>query len=278
MFDRYRQNCKYPHSNAYRGVFHLVYCLTTTKDPSRCPHIMGDFTPRYIVDGYRWKTKWYHINKTEPEVLMPQKIKLLLPGARIIMMFRNPTDRLYSSYRYFDFKNVKDRQNKSLQDFDMRAQSQVKNWQMCLSNVDNPRLCMYGYERLRTKWRRQPKFWEYSSYDQVRYGLYHMYVREWLQVFPRHQMLFMKYEDYVQDPVGVISRDVLPFLGAEAFSKESLDVLRGYERTGVRFNESPPSDLPSQMQNNTRALLAEFYRPHNQQLVELLQDSRFLWQ
>ena len=37
-------------------------------------------------------------------------------------------------------------------------------------------------------------------------GMYSIFVREWLQVFPPEQFHFLRLEDYSKDPVGQIQR------------------------------------------------------------------------
>ncbi len=40
----------------------------------------------------------------------------------------------------------------------------------------------------------------------LRVGMYSVFLRDWLNVYPRHQMKIVRTEDYAVDPVGVVAK------------------------------------------------------------------------
>ena len=91
-------NNTYPCSN---GTAVLLKCLQETRNASLCPYILGDYTPKYIIHGEGWKSKSYHSNTDEPKYLIPHKIFSMNKDSKIIFIVRDPTERLFSSYKYF---------------------------------------------------------------------------------------------------------------------------------------------------------------------------------
>ncbi|KAL5020045.1 hypothetical protein ScPMuIL_002937 [Solemya velum] len=72
-------------------------------------------------------------------------------------------------------------------------------------------------------------------------GLYHIYLKEWFKVFPR----------------------------------KSTDIARSEKENDeapIQNKKRYPDMMPK-----TRELLQHFYRPHNEQLVALLNDNNFNW-
>lgn len=51
---------------------------------------------------------------------------------------------------------------------------------------------------------------------ELRVGLYYPYIRNWLEVLPRSQMYFIKFEEYAADRVSIL-RGVFDFLGVCEF-------------------------------------------------------------
>lgn len=266
LFDRHSKG----NFDGTHGTWYINSCLSITGNSSQCHHILGDFTPRYLVDGYKWDEKWYHEGMNEPVILVPQKIKLLLPNVKLIMIFRDPSERLLSSYRYFRLpKGV----TRSAEDFHYRAMGQVAAWQRCARQLPNIRRCMYGYAPevdppLGT-------FWHETSHDQVRYGFYYLYLREWLDVFPRDQFLFLRFEDYRDAPLETLEQQVLPFLGLDPYRPEARELIQRWQQEKTVFNIR--SRYPKDMFPETKKVLDELYAPYNVKLMELLGDRKYLW-
>ena len=68
-------------------------------------YFLGDFTPRLAWHGSDWRRDLLNENRTEPRILLPHKIRHLTPGAKVIMIVRNPTHRyIYSPTYSTNFK------------------------------------------------------------------------------------------------------------------------------------------------------------------------------
>ncbi|PVD34276.1 hypothetical protein C0Q70_05545 [Pomacea canaliculata] len=62
--------------------------------------IVGDGSPSYFFDNRHWPLIPGNERCTEPRVTVASHIHHLYPKAKIILILRNPVDRLYSSYLY----------------------------------------------------------------------------------------------------------------------------------------------------------------------------------
>ena len=63
--------------------------------------VIGDGTSTTLYYNSLWRFSEENYNKTEPEYLAAHFIKEILPDAKFIGVFRNPTDRLWSDYTYY---------------------------------------------------------------------------------------------------------------------------------------------------------------------------------
>ena len=88
-------------------------------------------------------------------------------------------------------------------------------------------------------------------------------------------MLFLRFEDFIKEPVAYVNTIVLPFLGLEPFSNYSLSKIN--EQLYKKMKNRRKSKR-EQMRNDTRMLLSSFYKTFNRKLTNLLKDDKFLWQ
>jgi len=131
-------------------------------DPAPADALRGEATPFYLYD-----------------LDAQNRIKRLLPKARLIVMLRNPVDRAHSNWTHL--------------------------WAAGLeSERDFVRACALEDSRRRAGW---AHFWHYVS--QGRYGaqLAHLF-----GLFSRDQVLLLRYRDLRDDPVPTLDR-VCDFLG-----------------------------------------------------------------
>ena len=87
-------------------------------------------------------------------------------------------------------------------------------------------------------------------------GCYADLLPAWFEAFPREQIMVIVSEDLYSDP-GATYRDVLSFLGLEAFDLERYEA----------WNYRPPE---SEMPSGVRAELTEFFTPYNVRLETML--------
>ena len=192
---------------------------------------------------------------------MAAAVSHVLPAARFIVVMREPVSRTYSHYVYSCTWNG--RRPASAGQFHEEALAAVSHLNSCLSHsslfecaadrmfgVAGKRQCgSLGYRLL--------------------VSLYHLHLGKWLQFFPRNQFLFLRLEDLSRDP-HLFMRRVTRFLGVADMKPISTRWLRTHRENQQKKHAA--------MLPETRALLSHFFRPFNQQLVELTGDQRFLWE
>lgn len=113
------------------------------------------------------------------------------------------------------------------------------------------------------------RFWSHHSCNRLAVSIYSIFVKHWLRVFPRRNILVIQMEEYSREPLHYLETHILPFLGLEPFETETRNYLVSIEE---RKNQSS-----MQMWNETWILLQNFYEPYNRQLADMLSDDKFLW-
>jgi len=164
----------------------------------------------------------------------PRRAAKLLPNARLIVCLREPADRAHSQYHYF-----RKWEGEPLETFEEALASEE--------------------ERLRGEESRENSAPSYLSMPAYRWGYlrtsrYAEHLERWLEVFPREQILFLKFEDVVAAP------------------ERALEQL--HDHLGLPPHRS--GELPAQnagsyepMAEETLARLREYFKPHNERLYEL---------
>jgi Sulfotransferase domain len=165
----------------------------------------------------------------------PRRIRRVLPEAKLIALFRNPVDRAYSQFQMSRREGVEE-----LESFE-EATAQEEN-------------------RLRPELARMsadPRYnsWAFGCWSYLARSRYAEQLERWLELFPREQFLFVKAEDLSAEPERTLE-GVHDFLGLPGHSHDRLPRLHTAEY------EPMPAD--------SRARLAEYFRPHNELLYELV--------
>ncbi|RUS85360.1 hypothetical protein EGW08_006903, partial [Elysia chlorotica] len=190
----------------------------------------------------------------EPRYTNAHHIHRLIPQARIIVILRNPVDRLYSDFLYFQTTE------KAREHFHRDSVQAIDALEEC-TQVFALRSCVYNYT-IASK-----------SRARLRLGLYFVFLQEWLSVFPRDQILVARLEDYSVEPLKTVAR-VHKFLGLRSMSaQEAAHVL---EKPVANSRREKDKKI-GKMLPETRAILTSFYHKYNVQLARLLGDDRFLW-
>jgi sulfotransferase family protein len=166
--------------------------------------------------------------------LAPERVRELVPDARLIALVRNPVDRAFSHYQH---EVALGREELSFEDA----------------------LAAEG-ERLRGEEERMladPTYFSHAwwNYTYRARGRYAEQLERWLAVFPREQLLVLASDDLGADPDGSYA-EVLRFLGAEPHR------LDAYPRVFERQYEP--------MQPETRRRLTKEFAEPNERLYALL--------
>ncbi|HBQ99866.1 MULTISPECIES: sulfotransferase [unclassified Roseofilum] len=110
----------------------------------------------------------------------PEKIKNYIPNVKMIVMLRNPVDRLYSHY--------------------------VMNIRHLLEPLSLEDALAQEKERINNRWG-----WDWH-YTQV--GMYSEQIKRYLDYFPPEQLKIIVYDDFRQDPLGTM-KEVYQYLGVD---------------------------------------------------------------
>ena len=166
---------------------------------------------------------------------VPQRMRKMLPDVRLIAILRNPVDRAYSQFQMS--RNVGDEEIESFEEAIAREEERLRP----------------EFERMST----DPRYngYNFSCWSYLARSRYAEQLERWLAVFPREQLLLLKAEDLFVEPERVFD-SAYEFLGLPPHRPEKVS----------RLN---PGAYDAAMPAETRAQLAEYFRPHNERLYEL---------
>jgi hypothetical protein len=166
--------------------------------------------------------------------LAPERVRELLPEARLIALVRNPVDRAFSHYQH---EVALGREELSFEDALAAEDDRLRGEE----------------ERMRA----EPAYFSHAwwNYTYRARGRYAEQIERWLEVFPREQLLVLPSEDLGGDPDGAYVR-VLEFIGAPPHH------LDAYPRVFERQYEP--------MRPETRSRLAREFAEPNERLYALL--------
>lgn len=207
----------------YRAHFPSLLTRRIAAASTSGPVVSGEASPYYL----------YH-------PLAAQRAARDVPGARLLVLLRDPVERAFSHYR-------EQRRNgtetlgfaEALAAEDGRTRGEEGRL------IDNPGAQSFAHEQ--------------QSY--LRQGEYVAGLRRWLEQFPRAQLLVQPSELYYEDPERAC-RAAHAFLGLPATPAGSAPVL----------NAAPASPMAADL----RRRLVEHYAPFNDELADLL-GQRFSW-
>lgn len=165
---------------------------------------------------------------------VPRDIATVLPGIKVIIMLRNPVERAYSDYCMFSNRG---RAQYSFEDIVSRS----IEW-LCDPSLNDLVEAALHLERFYLRF--------------VARGIYIRNVERWMNWFPEEQILILKSEEFFQNTYEVINQ-VFEFLGLDPFTIPRTDIKR-------------KGEYLTNMSEETRRKLDEFYAPYNEKLYQLL--------
>uniref|UniRef100_A0A667XM42 Sulfotransferase n=1 Tax=Myripristis murdjan TaxID=586833 RepID=A0A667XM42_9TELE len=219
-------------------------------DPSKLQLIAGEASASTMWDNQAWSYVRGDEEEAEPPFLAQDFIHAVQPNAKIIIMLRDPVERLYSDYLYFKMAN------KSVEDFHQKVIESVRLFQSCLSET-SLRSCVYNTSL--------------SNAMPVRLnlGMYIVFLLDWLTVFHREQILVLRLEDYAAN-LRVTIKKVFNFLSVGPLSDQMEAALTKRPMSNTR-RAADRSLGP--MLHATRDLLREFHHPFNLKLASELDNK-----
>ena len=206
----------------YRGHFPTRLGKYYSQRVRQQPFVTGEASPSYLFHPHA-----------------PGRVAQVLPGARLIVLLRNPVDRAYSQY----FHAVKlGHESLSFEEAIEEEEERTARER----------------ERILADERYYSHAYKHRSY--LTRGIYVEQLRAWMELFGRQQFLILKSEDFYADPAGTF-KQVLAFLQLP----ETEPVLNKGEYE--QFNTNTYS---SKMDPALRQRLIEYFRPHNARLYDYL--------
>lgn len=192
-------------------------------------YLTGEATPSYLF--------WAN----------PEQIFQLFPNIKLICLLRNPVDRAISSF--YLFRRLGIGQNSLEQTFEFSIEHLKKRPELYLLSVQNK------------------KFSKDSLLEQISLlntipSLYIYFIKKWMNVFPKEQLLILKSEDFYGNPPATM-KQVHHFLN-----------LPDHQLTEYRnYNPGSYHSVPDAL----RCQLAEFFQPYNRELEDYL-GRKFNWE
>ena len=220
-----------------------------TQHPSVAPALKKEiyYFNAFFAKGRAWYRSFFPLRsaagmtgEATPDYLFhpaaAQRVHDCVPGARLLVILRNPIERAYSFYNH-----------------NLRAGLETLSFEDALAEED---------QRLageREKIERDPDHFSfaYMHHSYKLRGVYVDQLEEWTRLFPKEQLCVLSTEDLYAEPQATLER---------AF--ESLGLAYAAPREFKKLNAAPP--YPD-MDPATRTELEEYFRPHNQRLYEFLE-------
>jgi hypothetical protein len=204
----------------YRAHFTLARTLEGTSRTGGNRRITGEASPSYLLHP-----------------LAAERTAGLLPGAKLIVLLRNPIARAYSHYQH-----------------KVTAQREKLPFVEALA-LEEARIQGEREKLLRNQRYDAKALFDYSYLTR---GIYADQLRLWYDHFPREQMLVLRAEDFFADTPAAVHQ-VVGFLG-----------LQQSDWAPQKLDASNVGSYHEPMASDVRAQLAEYYAPHNDRLYRLV--------
>lgn len=216
--------------------------------------IVGEASASTMWDNNAWSFFYDNSTAGEPPFLTQDFIHAFQPNAKLIVMLRDPVERLYSDYLYFASSN------KSADDFHEKVTEALKLFEDCMLDY-SLRACVYN----NTLNNAMPV--------RLQVGLYAVYLLDWLTVFSKDQFLILRLEDHASN-VKYTMHKVFRFLNLGPLSEKQEALLTKSPASNVR---RPEDRSLGPMWPVTQRILRDFYGPFNTRLAQVLADEAFAW-
>ena len=255
------------------AVLELLKQKETRNGRDYYPQILSEYTSQTFGDDPHWRLSPKNKDAKEPVHLKVHDIYRVNPNIKIIVILRKPANKLYSSYNMFRRLMLH-----NPQDFHDRVLLSIEWWNNCTKKLGLPvRTCAYSCVpemppvicqfTLGSK----NQYWSdrhlnYSA--EILRAMYSVFAKDWLSVFPRKQILFLRTEDSY-NMSQVMNEKVLPFVGMKKVSKVEDPTMYSQKHSNSRSYKP--------MLKKTKKLLEEFYAPFNEELANTLGDKKWLW-
>ncbi|KAJ8030517.1 Carbohydrate sulfotransferase 15 [Holothuria leucospilota] len=215
--------------------------------------IYGDGSASTMWDNRGWQ-QFFPTNTSEPPFVVADIIREILPDAKLIIILRDPIERLYSDYLF-----MRQVSNPSPKDFHHRVLRSIKSYEKC----------------------REQRSLRYCSYEdnpeegevRVRIGFYSLFLREWTRLYPIDQIAILELTQWSNYCMDLLPQIYL-FLELDALEENQIQEICRLRR----MNENTQRrNAVGDMLPETRSVLENLYRPFNADLTKLLGNDIFEW-
>ncbi|XP_071105198.1 carbohydrate sulfotransferase 15-like isoform X1 [Haliotis cracherodii] len=265
-FDIWVNNARIQHFNEYLSAFDkpaLQINSTTQASHGISDYhqlVTGEGSPTVFWDMTGWNRIPQNNDKTvDTALLTPHCIHHLTPKAKFLIIFRNPTDRLYSDYLFLQLYRAH-KKPLTAQSFHTDVQESLLMLKQCQDH-HTLKECLFN------------KTLHMNIPVRIPVSFYAVYLKEWFKVFPRENFLILRNEDYSKDIRGHIEK-VYNFLEFSKLPDQELNRIANMSRAYTRNKQHQAA---GEMLGETRELLNNFHNNLNIDLAQLLQDDRFKW-
>ncbi|MEM1167810.1 MAG: tetratricopeptide repeat protein [Cyanobacteria bacterium P01_H01_bin.35] len=167
----------------------------------------------------------------------PTRLFHFFPKIKLIVLLRNPVDRTISNYYH-------------------EVRSNAEN--MSVEEVINYRL--EKLIKISSSLVKEKDYWNYQG-DYIGSSVYLDWLKKWLNIFPREQLLILPSEEFYSDPKTTM-KQVFNFLGLPDYQIQNYPKLNAGSYTSIS--------------EALRQKLSDYFQPHNQRLEEYL-GMKFNW-
>ncbi|ELU00009.1 hypothetical protein CAPTEDRAFT_206554 [Capitella teleta] len=220
------------------------------------PMVTYDGSSQYFWEHDGWEVIPQNVGQLEPKVTLIDGLRSVRPDAKLILMLRNPEERLFSHFWMLG-KNHK----LTADDFHAGVLYSIEKYKECFEQYGE-RKCLYDTELFDDAFRK--------NWITLRTSIYSGYLKDWVKVFKSENILVIKSEDYYIDRTSSLNK-IYEFIGLQPISEDDKANSINKEKAKFSSNKKP------RMLNKTRQLLRDFYAPYNRDLATMLNDDRFLW-
>ncbi|XP_022091993.1 carbohydrate sulfotransferase 15-like isoform X2 [Acanthaster planci] len=213
--------------------------------------IIGDSSASTLWDIIEWR-RLSHAPDIQPPHILSEIIGTILPDARFIVILRDPVDRLYSDFNYFNSYDY----HKGPSIFHDYVMKFIAKFQSCLRKPLDYRTCTYALQN--------------ETRTRMSLGMYSIYLRDWLKVFPSDQFKVLRLEDWHANCTSILPK-LYDFLQLRRLDNLEIARICSQRSSNVNRRQVKP------MLQKTRQILTDFYLPSKIDLANLLRDDRYLW-
>ena len=242
--------------------------------------------PNKITADCSASTVWKHLFNSDPDQFphysIPYIFSKIFPHAKYIVIMRDPISHLYSRFWYScKLQGIVPRKlhENGPKVFEKLVEQHVEAMHLCMDVLRSSERCSTLSVRrrfLRSMSTAEKHLLKDKECGYIGFAdcLYYISLKEWYRFIPHDRILYLRTEDLATDTVSVAQR-MFRFLGMTEMSKEALE--RGIASLGHSNSQVETHSSNLTMTPAAREKLREFFRPYNENLADLLQDERFLW-